>query len=455
MLNLNCKIKVYETENLHPKGKVYEFLHVNDIKINSSYKKFTDTATITIPKAVIVRALNNSLGVDIAKRLPFDLEQKSIYEFFKLDNLVEVFLGYDEGYKLAFRGYIKEVKGDAPVEIFCEDMMYYLKKHKMVESGTSKPNMDNSIEEDDKNQITKNESVSVSKVEETLKRKLKEIKVPFKVKDFKFEDLGEIIIDRRFNIVQFLRCLKERFDIYSYIQLEWDESNKNYVSVLHITSNPWLYSKDNISNILKKYKNTDDKTPLPEKVIKRAFSLVGIDDVKRFLSKRKDKEAYIENATLRFHYNIIKDNLKLIDGDVRKVRVRAEANYINTNVAIPAEIGDNEGRLEKLYIFHYNDTSLKFEKPEIYKEEKEKLKAKLEVISGLRLAKLKAKGLTGAVTTFGEPFVRPLDSVNLKNAEDPEKNNVFQVEEVQRSYGVDGYRQEITLGRLLTKEKIT
>ena len=48
--------------------------------------------------------------------------------------------------------------------------------------------------------------------------------------------------------------------------------------------------------------------------------------------------------------------------------------------------------------------------------------------------------------------MRPTDRVFLENSEDEEKNGVFQVEEVQRSYGLGGYRQTISLGRLVSKE---
>ena len=127
MFSLNCKIKIFETdEDLKPLGDVFEFSHVKDIEIYSSRKNFTDTAMVKMPKLVVINQLNNSLGVEIARRLPIDLKPRSIYEFFKEDYYIEIFLGYDGDYKPAFRGYIKAVKGDAPVCIECEDYMYFL-----------------------------------------------------------------------------------------------------------------------------------------------------------------------------------------------------------------------------------------------------------------------------------------------------------------------------------------
>ncbi|CAM1355957.1 hypothetical protein [Tenacibaculum halocynthiae] len=445
MLNLNCKIKVYETKDLQPSGKVYQFTHVKNIAINSSYKNFTDTATITIPKAIVANKLNDTLGIEIARRLPVDLKERSVHEFFKIDYYVEIFLGYNGDSKPAFRGYIREVKGDAPVQIECDDMMYYLKKYKMVARDKAKEVK----EEDEKNQIPKNNSKTVNTPIETLKSRLKEINIPFyDATKITIESIGDLVIDRRWNIVQFLKELRNKFDIYSYFRLEKD--GDVYKSVLYITNNPCLYKENEINTFLEKYKNIEVKTPLPKALLKRAISLTGIGDVLNFFKK---DDTYIGEGRFRFHYNIINDSLKVTEEEVKKVRIRAEEYYVNSNIPIASEIGDPDGALVKKYVFHNNEEELDFEDPIKCKKKIEEIKAKLEVISGLRLAKLKQTGLTGTITTFGEPFMRPLDKISLENSEDSEKAGVFQVEEVQRSYGTSGYRQVITVGRLLKKEK--
>lgn len=447
MLNLNCKIKVHETKDLHPTGKVYQISHVKDINIQSSYKNFTDTATITIPKAIVSSALNNSLGIEIARRIPVDFEQRSINEFFKIDSYIEVFLGYDGNYKPAFRGYIREVKGDAPVQIVCDDMMYYLKKYKMIATDDAELGLRGEEKADSKNPIPRNNTAIVEDPIDELKKRLTNINIPFGTPEITVEKIGTRTIKRDWNIVEFLKDLRENFDIYSYFRLE--EKNKVFVSVLHITNNPCLYDGVEVENYLKEYKNIEVKIPLPKNILKRAISLIGINDVINFF---RNGEAYKGKARLRFHYNIIKDNLKIKAEETKKIRVRAEVNYVNSNVPIAAEIGDPDGKLIKRYVYHNNTESLDFDDPLKCKKEIEEAQAKLEVISGVRLARLKQKGVTGTITIFGEPFMRPLDQVSLENAEDPEKNNVFQVEEVQRNYGVGGYRQILTLGRLLKKE---
>jgi hypothetical protein len=67
--------------------------------------------------------------------------------------------------------------------------------------------------------------------------------------------------------------------------------------------------------------------------------------------------------------------------------------------------------------------------------------------AALRAMESKPSGFEGSFLTFGEPFVRPTDQVILENAKDKEKNGTFQVEKVERSFGENGYRQRIFIGR--------
>ena len=441
MLNLNCKIKVYETDNLHPTGNIYQFTHVENIHIKSSYKNFTDTAVITMPKKIVSNKFNNAsgLGTVINKAFPI-LKEVSINEFLKQDYYIEVFLGYDGNYKPAFRGYIREVKGDAPVEIICDDMMYYLKKYKMAPAITAE------TEKDYKNSIPKNSSYTVDDPVMALEERLKEINLPFDMPIIAMEDIGSVVIKREVNIVQFLQILKKEYDIYSYFKLE--EVNGVYKSVLHITNNPCMYDTIEVNEILSKYKNEEVITQLPKTILNKAVSVLGLDDVFKFFTT---SDTYIGEAALRFHYNIISDTLKVKESEVTSFKVRAEEFLINSNTPIAAEVGDTEGKLLKKYTFHNNNEELEVANELVYKKKEQEIQAKLEAVAGLRLAKEKKQGLTGAITTFGEPFMRPLDKVYLQNAEEVEKEGLFQVEEVERTYGVNGYRQILTLGRVLTK----
>lgn len=440
MFSLNCKIKVFETDkDLNPTNTVYEFDHVKDINIESGYDMFTDTATILMPKTVVESQLNNSLGIQIARRLPIDLKPKGVHEFFKQDSYIEIFLGYDGNFKPAFRGYITSVKGDAPVCIKCEDFMYVLKKHKMVPDAEAE-NLDDCF-----NPTSANPSTVINEsIKDLITKRLDKlpIKIPFKC-EITVDDVCEFVADRSLNIVQLLGVLKEKYQIYSFFKLGEEQS------VLTITNNPMIYTTKELERITDKFSILSDGISLPKSILKRVLSQTGITDVRNFF--RRDN-TFIGEGEFRFHYNIIADQLKVIDLNVRKVRVRVEKYFLNSNTPIFVEHGDEGGELLKTYKIHDNKNELP--KQEIkFKKDTQEVKAELTNFASLRLAEIKKTGLTGSFTTFGEPFMRPTDRVFLADAEDEEKNGVFQVDKVVRNYGLNGYRQEITLGRLVSKQK--
>ncbi len=437
MLNLNCKIKIYETnKDLQPEGDVFEFSHVKDIFIESSYKNFTDTAVIKMPKAVVINQLNNALGIEIARRLPFDLKQRSIHEFFKQDHYIEIFLGYNGDYKPAFRGYIASVKGDAPVCIECEDFMYFLKKYKMVPDATP------AVENDPKNPISNNPSQLLQDVNEAIVNRLAQIKVPFDTNILE-EEINDLIIDRNHNIVQFFNQLKKEYGIYAYFKLEEEKST------LYVTNNPCVYSEEEISELTEQYLIQDQDVPLPKTILKRALSILGVNDIVSFFKS----DSFLGEGRFRFHYNIIRDDLKIKIEEAQKIRIRAEKYFSNSNTPIHVEAGDPDGELIKKYTLHDNQKALSVDNAILFKKETQEAQAELSSFATLRLAQKKQTGLTGSFETFGEPFMRPTDRVFLEDSEDKEKNGVFQVEGVKRRYGVGGYRQSISLGRLVSKEE--
>ncbi len=439
MLNLNCKIKVYETDKaLKPTDRMYEFGYAYSITIDSTYDKFTDTAEIKIPKKIVINQLNSTLGFEVLKQLPIGPKVQSIYEYLKQDNYIEIFLGYNGDYKPAFRGYITEVKGDAPVCIKCEDLMYLLKKTKMV--------LDSQVDNDDaQNKISENpsEMVRPSEIKTKLEEKLDELGIdydPIQIEN----NLSSLIINRKSSVANYLKCLKEEYKIYSFFKLEKDSSK------LHITNNPDVFSVDEINNFTETYKNTPKgEIAIPKTLLNKAISILGIRDVLDFFSRN---DGFIGQGRFRFFYNIISDELKVIKEEVKTVRMRAEKYFINSNTPIFVELGDpGDGELVETFTLHDNENELPIQEA-LYQQEEQRIKAELNTFLSVRLAKEKQTGLTGSFTTFGEPFMRPTDRVILEDAEDEDKNGVFQVKHVKRTYGTSGYRQVITVGRRVVEQ---
>jgi hypothetical protein len=109
-------------------------------------------------------------------------------------------------------------------------------------------------------------------------------------------------------------------------------------------------------------------------------------------------------------------------------------------------LGDPNGQLTKTHVLH-NDTDDLPNDPTAFKKATTEIASELYQYAALRAMESKPSGFEGSFLTFGEPFVRPTDKVILENAKDKEKNGTFQVEKVERTFGENGYRQRIFIGR--------
>lgn len=131
----------------------------SECKIESSWKGQTDTATIEIPRNL----------------RDFDKEKPS--EWFRIGDPVEIYLGYDGNLTLEFAGYISEIDAGIPIKISCQDEMYQLKQ----------------------------DTISISKVDATLKDLLKEIAPGYKVECEETQLIGKV----RFSNMSPALCLEE------------------------------------------------------------------------------------------------------------------------------------------------------------------------------------------------------------------------------------------------------
>jgi hypothetical protein len=428
MLKLNAKIRVYETIRLIPTPKFYEFTYVKNVEISSSYKSLTDTATIVMPKKVYTdtKTFDQSLFTNASGH------EKSIHDFFKLENFVEIFLGYDGDYKPAFRGYITGVQSDVNATISCEDVMYAFKKVKAVKDG------DVQDPKDTFNVVATNPTTNVENFNPKtfFEKRIKELKLPFKVNALD-EALGNIMISRNDSLTQVFEKLKDK-GIHTYFKIE------KTGPVLTITNNPQQHTAKELGGFIDR---NFIKSPLAGAVVKKLVNK-GLDLLSSQLNAISIPVVggFLGKARFRFRHNIIEDKLTVINESTKNTRIRVEKHFKNSNTPIHIELGDPNGQLIKTHVLHDDNEELPKD-PTAFKKAATKAASELYQFAALRAMESKPSGLEGSFLTFGEPFVRPTDKVILENAKDKEKNGTFQVEKVERSYGEGGYRQRIYIGR--------
>ena len=110
---MNCRITLPATDN---RGELI-LKKIQSVRIESSWKRLTDTAEITLPRKAI--------HLDQGK---VKVSFKQVKEWFRRGDPVLIELGYNGNYEIEFAGYITHVSADIPIKIKLEDEMYQLKK---------------------------------------------------------------------------------------------------------------------------------------------------------------------------------------------------------------------------------------------------------------------------------------------------------------------------------------
>jgi hypothetical protein len=98
----------------------YVFKHIKSCEINQSIRELSDNATITLPR-----------------RLYLKDNEVSIVDYIKEGDEVDIKLGYDDNNYDEFKGYVREITADNPLQIICDDEMYKLKQGNFIESWES------------------------------------------------------------------------------------------------------------------------------------------------------------------------------------------------------------------------------------------------------------------------------------------------------------------------------
>lgn len=108
--NINLKVKI---------GSRVTFYRCSSIQIERSVQTLINTAKIILP-----REYRNAIDED-GKAL--NIQGKSILDFIKRKDKVEISFGYDGHFSKEFVGYVTKIGADAPLEIECQDEMFKLK----------------------------------------------------------------------------------------------------------------------------------------------------------------------------------------------------------------------------------------------------------------------------------------------------------------------------------------
>lgn len=103
---LTCKISI---------GDNYVLRGVNDIEIKRSIHSVIQTATVKLPLSVVFR--NNEM-----------LQRIKLADKIKEGDSIKIEFGYNDSNRLEFEGFIKRIDYNTPLQLYCEDELYLLRK---------------------------------------------------------------------------------------------------------------------------------------------------------------------------------------------------------------------------------------------------------------------------------------------------------------------------------------
>jgi hypothetical protein len=129
---------------------------------------------------------------------------------------------------------------------------------------------------------------------------------------------------------------------------------------------------------------------------------------------------------LDFQRNVISSNLEYRIKADRRLKIRA-ISILPNNQKIEIQLGDPDGEEHTLHFYDLPESTLRQQ-------------------ATATMDQLHYDGYAGDLELFGLPYIQHGDIVRLRDNAYPEREGNYLVDEVERVFGVKGYRQRIKIG---------
>lgn len=426
---LSCRITIGDADPDNPMviQSPIVLTEVEEVEINESYKKLIGTAKIVFPKGTVFQSTvigNATIEGKDAGRITTEIMQDGVViekrstqqamneVSFKVGQRVKIELGYNGLLKTMFEGYISAYNSASKFEIHCENMAYKLKLK----------------------QAPKIETPASTGVNDVLGEKYGLLK-----------DTGFVIHSET-----------KRFDI----QIGKVKITDNF-TVADVLSE---WSKYKVYCFLKYDENSPDN--MPAIAIGRPYSSSKSQPVFPRDSEAKPFRIY-------FNYHVAQDSLKVVKTDPKFLAVTGKAlgsdeKFFEVTVRLnpdydPSVAGSKEfqtvnatqiskkthkvtgnttaeGAQTKTKVDLSTYTIVPYMSPNMKINSDKLVEETIEYFKNYNL-----NGITGSITLFGDLALNTAVQVELVDDRNPSKNGIYITEEVTTTFGVQGYRQKVTI----------
>lgn len=437
---LCCRITIGDEDPANPMNILHgiEIHEVQELEIHESYKKLIGTAKLKFPRGTLFRStILGSVtreGKD-ASRLTAEIMQNGALiekrsaqgvldaNVIKVEQRINIKLGYNGVLKTLFDGYVTAYNSDSIFEIECENMAHKLKlkqapKFETPASGVS--------------------------VNDILGKKYGVLKdtgfdIHSDTKRFNIQ-IGKIKITDNFTVADILSEWS-KYKVYCF--LKYDADSPSSMPTIAI-GRPYSSSK------AQPVFPHDKAAEMPYKVYFNHH--VAHSDLKivktnpRFLAVTgkalgSDEKFFEVTVRLNPEYDS-KDKDSKEFQIVNATQISTKTHKITGNTTATGAATKTKVDLSTYTVVPYMSPNMRIDSDKLVEET-------IEYFRNYNL-----NGITGNLTLFGDLALTTAVQVELIDDRNPSKNGVYIVEDVTTTFGVNGYRQKITVPyRLNSKSK--
>nr|DAX51702.1 MAG TPA: tail protein [Caudoviricetes sp.] len=426
---LCCKITIGDADSGNPmviKDPIV-LTEVEEVEIVETYKKLIGTAKITFPKGTVYQSTvigNATIEGKDASRISTEIMQDGVVVekrssqqamndvTFKVGQRVNIKLGYNGILKNMFDGYISAYNSASKFEIQCENMAYKLKLKQAPKFETQS-------------------SVSVNDVLGDKYGLLKDTGFAIHSETKRFDiQIGKVKITDNFTVADVLSEWS-KYKVYCF--LKYDENSPDDMPTIAI-GRPYSSSKSQPV-----FPKDSEAKPFPiyfnYHVAEDGLKVVKTNP--KFLAvtgKALGSDEKFFEVTIRMNpdYDPTVAGSKEFQ-TVNATQISKKTHKVTGNTTAEGAKTKTKVDLSTYTIVPYMSPNMKIDSDKLVEET-------IEYFRNYNL-----NGITGSLTLFGDLALNTAVQVELIDERNPSKNGVYITEEVTTTFGVNGYRQKITI----------
>lgn len=426
---LCCKITIGDADSGNPmviKDPIV-LTEVEEVEIVETYKKLIGTAKITFPKGTVYQSTivgNATVEGKDASRITTEIMQDGVViekrssqqtmndVTFKVGQRVNIKLGYNGILKNMFDGYISAYNSASKFEIQCENMAYKLKLKQAPKFETQS-------------------SVSVNDVLGDKYGLLKDTGYAIHSETKRFDiQIGKVKITDNFTVADVLSEWS-KYKVYCF--LKYDENSPDNMPTIAI-GRPYSSSKSQPV-----FPKDSEAKPFPI-YLNYHVAQDGLKVVKtnpKFLAvtgKALGSDEKFFEVTIRLNpdYDPAMAGSKEFQ-TVNATQISKKTHKVTGNTTAEGAQTKTKVDLSTYTIVPYMSPNMKIDSDKLVEET-------IEYFRNYNL-----NGITGSLTLFGDLALNTAVQVELIDDRNPSKNGIYITEEVTTTFGVNGYRQKITI----------